>query len=137
MPGTRWTPSSTIDQPSCNARSIDARTPTRTLRVWSRKPATIASAASSGERRASPAAKLRSIGERPRDVDHVGVQVFGWSRAGREDGNAPSQRTGWTQAKTRTHNRPIDLRNSRITNGDDKIRDRNAIGIQKLAQLLP
>ena len=57
-PGTRCTPSSTIDQPSCSARSSAARTPTRTLRVCSRKPATAASTASSGARSAAPASKL-------------------------------------------------------------------------------
>src|SRR5260221_46520 len=54
-PGTRCTPSSTIDQPSCNARSSDARTPTRTLRDWSRKPVTKGSSASGTP---SPASKL-------------------------------------------------------------------------------
>src|SRR5579884_3449901 len=37
-PGTRWTPSSTIDHPSASARSIAASTPTSTFRVWSTKP---------------------------------------------------------------------------------------------------
>ena len=57
-PGTRWTPSSTIDQPSCSARSSAARTPTRTLRVCSRNPAIAGSAASSGARSAAAASKL-------------------------------------------------------------------------------
>ena len=48
MPGTRCTPSSTIDQPSWSARSIAASTPTSTLRVWSRKPSSIARSGSSG-----------------------------------------------------------------------------------------
>ena len=43
IPGTRWTPSSTIDQPSSSARSIAARTPTSTSRVCSRKPSITAS----------------------------------------------------------------------------------------------
>ena len=47
MPGTRWIPSSTIDHPSRSERSIAASTPTRTFRVWSRKPRRRASPASS------------------------------------------------------------------------------------------
>ena len=60
MPGTRCTPSSTVDHRSVAARSSAASTPTRTFRVWSRKPRIAASPDSSSSARvsASRASKL-------------------------------------------------------------------------------
>ena len=55
IPGTRWTPSSTSDQPSSSARSDEARTPTLTFRACCRKPNSSGSSASG---KASPASKL-------------------------------------------------------------------------------
>ncbi len=56
-PGTRCTPSSTIDQPSVSARWIAPSTPTSTLRVCSRKPSIVGSPVS-GSTTAWPASKL-------------------------------------------------------------------------------
>src|SRR3954454_25055394 len=59
IPGTRWTPSITTDQPSSRGRSIAARTPTSTSRVCSRKPCSTASPPSSSSSAiAFPASKL-------------------------------------------------------------------------------
>src|SRR5262249_30605346 len=41
IPGTRWTPSRTSDQPSWSARSMTPRTPISTLRVCSTNPSTV------------------------------------------------------------------------------------------------
>ena len=55
IPGTRWTPSSTSDQPSWSARSITARTPIRTFWVWSTNaPSTSRNSSSSGRLEARP-----------------------------------------------------------------------------------
>ena len=63
IPGTRWTPSSTIDQPSVSARSIAASTPTSTFRVWSRKPRSVGSPVSAS---ATDVVRPRSSSSAPR-----------------------------------------------------------------------
>src|SRR5262245_33331036 len=52
MPGTRCTPSSTVDQPSASERSMAAFTPTSTFRVWSRNPCRSGATSSASAQRA-------------------------------------------------------------------------------------
>ena len=66
IPGTRWTPSMTIDQPSSSDRSIAAWTPTRTWRVCSRNPWRSGSTSSScavGSARAGVEARVVDRGQ--------------------------------------------------------------------------
>ena len=65
IPGTRCTPSSTVDQPSASERSIAALTPTSTFRVWSRKPWRSGSTSSSSALRSDrPGLEARVVDRR-------------------------------------------------------------------------